>query len=180
MRSILVFAACAGSVACGNQAHGGSPAATPPRAPSVAPAAATRTPVPRFTSPTVDGYRVTVRPLVVIEPRANDDYLEYTVHFRLNQALRPLRDGGAGINAGIMLSGLWAERVFPEGMRSRTCYEAGVSVRDGQRPHAKPGSLIRVRIRPRNVPGVLHVEGLIVSTNQAEQFGTRRVRCRRS
>jgi hypothetical protein len=86
-----------------------------------------RTPVPRFTSPTVDGYRVAVRPLVVIEPRANDDYLEYTVHFRLNKALRPLREGGAGVNASVMLSGLWAERVFPEGMRSRNCYEAGVS-----------------------------------------------------
>jgi hypothetical protein len=175
MRSILVFAACAGLVACGNPAHGGSPAAAPSRAPSVAPAAATRTPVPRFTSPTVDGYRVTVRPLVVIEPRANDDYLQYTVHFRLNQALRPQRDG-----AGVKLSGLWAERVLPEGVRSRNCYYAEVSVRDGQLPDAKPNSLIRVRIRPRDVPGALHVEGLIVSTEQAEQLGTRRVSCRRS
>jgi hypothetical protein len=180
MRSILVFAACAGLVACGNPAHGGSPAAAPSRAPSVAPAAATRTPVPRFTSPTVDGYRVTVRPLVVIEPRANAQYLQYTVHFRLNKALRPLRDGGAGVNAGVKLSGLWAERVLPEGVRSRNCYYAGVSVRNGQLPHAKPNSLIRVRIRPRNVPGVLHVKGLIVSTKQAEQLVTRRVRCRGS
>src|SRR3954468_4890725 len=39
--------------------------------------------LPRFTSPTVDGYPVTVRPLVVIEPRGNDDYTQYTVHFRL-------------------------------------------------------------------------------------------------
>jgi hypothetical protein len=172
MRSILVFAACAGLVACGSHAHGGSPAAGP--------SPATRTPVPRFTSPTVDGYRVTVGPLVVIEPRANDEYLQYTVHFRLNRALRPLRDGGAGVSAGVKLSGLWAERVLPEGVRSRNCYYAEVPVRDGQLPDAKPRRLIRVRIRPRNVPGVLHVEGLIVSTNQAEQLGTRRVRCRRA
>ena len=163
VRSILVFAACAGLVACGNQTH---LAAAPSRAPSVA--------------PTVDGYRVTVRPLVVIEPRANDDYLEYTVHFRLNKALPKLREGGAGVNAGVMLSGIWAERVFPEGVRSRKCYQAEVSVRDGRRPHATPGTLIRVRIRPRNVPGVLHVEGLIVSTKQAERLGSRRVRCRAS
>ena len=170
-RSLVVGIALLALPACG-----GSPAA----APSVAPAAATLTPVPRFTSPTVDGYRVTVRPLVVIEPRANDDYLQYTVHFRLNQALRPLRDGGAGVNAGVKLSGLWAERVLPEGVRSRNCYYAEVSVRGGQLPDAEPSSLIPVRIRPRNVPGVLHVEGLIVSTKQAEQLGTRRVRCRRS
>jgi len=47
--------------------------------------------LPRFTSPTVDGYPVTVRPLVVIEPRANDDYIQYTVHFRL-QPVRNQRD----------------------------------------------------------------------------------------
>jgi hypothetical protein len=167
MRSILVLAACGGFVACGGQAHGDSPAAAP------------AAPVPRFTSPTVDGYRVTARPLVVIEPRTNDDYLQYTVHFRLNQALRPLRDGGAGVNAGVKLSGLWAERVLPEGVRSRNCYYADVPVRDGRLPDAKPGSLIRVRIRPRHVPGVLHVEGLIVSARQAERLGTRRLRCRR-
>jgi hypothetical protein len=176
MHSSLVFAACAGLVACGNQAHGGSPAA----APSLASAAATRTPVPRLTSPTVDGYRVTVRPLVVIEPRANADYLQYTVHFRLNKALRRLREGGAGVNATVKLSRIWAERVLPDRVRSRNCYEAGVSVRDGQLPDAKPGSLIRVRIRPRNLPGVLHVEGLILTEKQAEQLGTRRVRCRAS
>src|SRR4051812_15581745 len=144
MRSILVFAACAGVTACG----GSSPAAAPSRAPSIATAAATRTPLPRFTSPSVDGYRVTVRPLVVIEPRANDDFLQYTVHFRLNQALWPLGYDldGNGVKASVKLSGLWAERVLPEGVRSRNCYQADVEVNDGQLANAKPGSLIQVRI----------------------------------
>jgi hypothetical protein len=67
-----------------------------------------------------------VRGLRRTRGRANDDYLEYTVHFRLNKALPKLREGGAGVNAGIMLSGIWAPRVFPEGVRSRKCYQAEV------------------------------------------------------
>jgi hypothetical protein len=108
----------------------------------------------------------------VIGPRRNPDYLQYTVHFRLNRPLRHPRDGAA-----TKLSGLWAERVLPEGERARNCYYADVPVRDGELPNAKPGNLIRVRIRPREVSGVLRVEGLILTTEQSDRLGIRRVGC---
>jgi hypothetical protein len=152
-------------------ACGGSTPAAPSGAPS-RPSAAD-TPAPRFASPTVDGYRVTVRPLVVIEPRSNPEYLFFDVHWRMNRNLPRER-----ARARVKLGPLWAEYVIPEGLRTRNCYVASVPVRDGELPDAKPGSLVKLRIHPRHVRGVLKVEGLVMSSEQAAHLGERRVKCR--
>jgi hypothetical protein len=153
-------------------------ASAPPPQPSVAQVAATAAPLPPFKSPTVDGLRVTVRPLVVIEPRANDDHLSYDVHFRLNRSLAPESDPQRN-RATVKLGGIWAEFVRPEGVRNRNCFRGKVWVRDGALSNADPGSLIRVRIHPLHAHGVLRVEGLILSSEQAATLGEHRVGCAR-